>query len=78
MCVCVCFVVFIIAMVTVHLKEIAVYCFWWQLEDKIRALQFPHTTIFKPGLLNRGSTDRVFEKIACKWQTLCQLRFGGT
>lgn len=34
-----------------------------QLEEAVKKLHFPHTTIFKPGMLERENTQRVGEKI---------------
>ena len=37
-----------------------------QVEEGLRGLGFSYTSIFRPGLLRRGNTDRLGEKIACK------------
>ncbi len=43
-----------------------------QLEDQVRAMGFPYTTIFRPGLLERNDPEnsRFFEKLASKFRTL--------
>ena len=47
-----------------------------QLEVTIREMEFPYTSFFRPGLLNRGSTERFVEKFACEfcvWDTVIYL-----
>lgn len=38
------------------------------LEDDTKALKFDYTSVFRPGLLNRGhGNQRMVERIASKW-----------
>ncbi|CAM9654026.1 unnamed protein product [Chrysoparadoxa australica] len=37
-----------------------------QIEDRVKAANFPFTSIFQPGLLGRGNKARTVEKI-CSW-----------
>ena len=40
-----------------------------QLEEAMIGMGFSYTSIFRPGYLNRGTTERFGEKIMCKQQS---------
>ena len=49
--------------------------FWncFQVENALKDMQFPNTSIFRPGFLDRGSKKRFVEKMASKWAGYIQL-----
>ena len=41
-----------------------------ELETSVKGLEFSYTSIFRPGLLGRGESARLGEKIVSKWPGL--------